>query len=39
MIIKNINKIINILNDIKQLFYQLDKTLQIEIKLYNIYNK
>ena len=35
MIIKNINKIINILNDIKQLFYQLDKTLQIEIKLYN----
>lgn len=35
MIIKNMNKIINILNDIKQLFYQLDKTLQIEIKLYN----
>ena len=35
MIIKNMNKIINILNDIKQLFYQLDKTLQIEIKIYN----
>ena len=39
MIIKNINKIINILNDIKQLLYQLDKTLQVEIKLYNMYNK
>ena len=38
MIIKNINKIINILNDIKQLFYQLDKTLQIEIKIYNTIN-
>ena len=35
IIIKNMNKIINILNDIKQLFYQLDKTLQIEIKIYN----
>ena len=36
-IIKNINKTINILNDIKQLLLKLDKTLQIEIKLYKLY--
>jgi hypothetical protein len=36
-IIKNINKTINILDDIKQLLLRLDKTLQIEIKLYKLY--
>ena len=36
-IIKNINKTINILDDIKQLLLKLDKTLQIEIKLYKLY--